>query len=176
MALRLRLFSCHFWNQCPWLASYNLSTRSCHYENFVFLIGQYLAKDTPIKSVLTKKKQQTKKRKLQPRIEPGLENLTHPITSTLPRRHNSKQEKFDYVIILSYPLVRQSITFDLLFKFSLKKENLILVLLFAVSGGTTRTTFGGFQLQQRLLLGSWPRHIRSSQIKRIIKSSNRTGH
>ena len=110
-----------------------LSTRSCHYENFVFLIGQYHVKDTPIKSVLTKK--QTNKQKLQPRIEPGLENLTHPITSTLPRRHNSKQEKFDYVIILSYPLVIQSITFDLLFKFSLKKENLILVLLFPVSGG-----------------------------------------
>ena len=151
-----------------------LSTRTCHYENFVFLIGQYHVKDTPIKSVLTKK--QTNKQKLQPRIEPGLENLTHPITSTLPRRHNSKQEKFDYVIILSYPLVIQSITFDLLFKFSLKKENLILVLLFPVSGGTTRTTFGSFQLQQKLLPGSWPSHIRSSQIKRIIKSSNRTGH
>ena len=154
-----------------------LSTRSCHYENFVFLIGQYHVKDTPIKSVLTKKtNKQTNKQKLQPRIEPGLENLTHPITSTLPRRHNSKQEKFDYVIILSYPLVIQSITFDLLFKFSLKKENLILVLLFPVSGGTTRTTFGSFQLQQKLLPGSWPRHVRSSQIKRIIKSSNRTGH
>ena len=126
-----------------------LSTRSCHYENFVFLIGQYHVKDTPIKSVLTKKtNKQTNKQKLQPRIEPGLENLTHPITSTLPRQHNSKQEKFDYVIILSYPLVIQSITFDLLFKFSLKKENLILVLLFPVSGGTTRTTFGSFQLQQ----------------------------
>ena len=95
-----------------------------------------------------KTNKQTNKQKLQPRIEPGLENLTHPITSTLPRRHNSKQEKFDYVIILSYPLVIQSITFDLLFKFSLKKENLILVLLFPVSGGTTRTTFGSFQLQQ----------------------------
>ena len=153
-----------------------LRTRSCHYENFVFLMGQYHVKDTPIKSVLTKKKKQTNKQKLQPRIEPGLENLTHPITSTLPRRHNSKQEKFDYVIILSYPLVIQSITFDLLFKFSLKKENLILVLLFPVSGGTTRTTFGSFQLQQKLLPGSWPRHIRSSQIKRIIKSSNRTRH
>ena len=124
-----------------------LRTRSCHYENFVFLIGQYHVKDTPIKSVLTQKKQ-TNKQKLQPRIEPGLGNLTHPITSTLPSGHNSKQEKFDYVIILSYPLVIQSITFDLLFKFSLKKENLILVLLFPVSGGTTRTTFGSFQLQQ----------------------------
>ena len=152
-----------------------LSTRSCHYENFVFLIGQYHVKDTPIKSVLTQKKQ-TNKQKLQPRIEPGLGNLTHPITSTLPSGHNSKQEKFDYVIILSYPLVIQSITFELLFKISLKKENSILVLLFLVSGGTTRTTFGSFQLQQKLLPGSWPRHIRSSQIKRIIKSSNRTGH
>ena len=152
-----------------------LRTRSCHYENFVFLIGQYHVKDTPIKSVLTQKKQ-TNKQKLQPRIEPGLGNLTHPITSTLPSGHNSKQEKFDYVIILSYPLVIQSITFELLFKISLKKENSILVLLFLVSGGTTRTTFGSFQLQQKLLPGSWPRHIRSSQIKRIIKSSNRTGH
>ena len=153
-----------------------LRTRSCHYENFVFLMGQYHVKDTPIKSVLTKKNKQTNKQKLQPRIEPGLENLTHPITSTLPSGHNSKQEKFDYVIILSYPLVIQSITFELLFKISLKKENSILVLLFPVSGGTTRTTFGSFQLQQKLLPGSWPRHIRSSQIKRIIKSSNPTGH
>ena len=125
-----------------------LSTRSCHCENFVFLIGQYHVKDTPIKSVLTKKQTNKQTNKSYNRIEPGLENLTHPITSTLPRRHNSKQEKFDYVIILSYPLVIQSITFDLLFKFSLKKENLILVLLFPVSGGTTRTTFGSFQLQQ----------------------------
>ena len=125
-----------------------LSTRSCHYENFVFLIGQYHVKDTPIKSVLTKKtNKQTNKQKLQTRIEPGLENLTLPITSTLPRRHNGKQQKFDYVIKISYPLVIQSTTFELLFKFSFKK-NLILVLLFPVSGGTTKTTFGSFQLQQ----------------------------
>ena len=31
-------------------------TRSCHYENFVFAIGQCPFKDTLIKSVLTKKK------------------------------------------------------------------------------------------------------------------------
>ena len=153
-----------------------LSTRSCHYENFVFLIGQIPCQRHSDKVCPYKKKQQTNKQKLQPRIEPGLENLTHRITSTLPRRHNSKQEKFGYVIILSYPLVIQSITFELLFKISLKKENSISVLLFPVSGGTTRTTLGSFQLHQKLLPGSWPRHIRSSQIKRIIKSSNRTDH
>ena len=65
-------------------------------------------------------KQTTKK--LQPRIEPGLENLTLPITSTLPRLHNSKQEKFDYPIIISYPLVIQSTTFEPLFQCSLKKK------------------------------------------------------
>ena len=80
-----------------------LRTRSCHYENFVFVIGQCHFKDTLIKSVLTKKNKQTNK--LQPRIEPGLVNLTLPITSTLQRRHNSNQEKFDYPIIISYPLV-----------------------------------------------------------------------
>ena len=84
-----------------------LRTRSCHYENFVFVIGQCHFKDTLIKSVLTKKNKQTNKQtnKLQPRIEPRLVNLTLPITSTLQRRHNSNQEKFDYPIIISYPLV-----------------------------------------------------------------------
>ena len=81
-----------------------LRTRTCHYENFVFVIGQCHFKDTLIKSVLTKKtNKQTNK--LQPRIEPGLVNLTLPVTSTLQRRHNSNQEKFDYPIIISYPLV-----------------------------------------------------------------------
>ena len=154
MALHLRLFYCHFLNQCPWLASYNwkccwvlVAVWKCCFLNRSIPCQRHSDKVCPYK----KKQQQTNKQKLQPRIEPGLENLTHPITSTLPRRHNSKQEKFDYVIILPYPLVIQSITFELLFKFSLKKENLILVLLFPVSGGTTRTTFGSFQLQQKLL-------------------------
>ena len=98
-----------------------LRTRSCHYENFVSVIGQCHFKDTLIKSVLTKKTKQTKK--LQPRIEPALVNLTIPIISTLPRRHNNKQEKFNYPIIISYCLVMQCTTFELLFKFSLKKKS-----------------------------------------------------
>ena len=132
-----------------------LRTRSCQYENFVLVIGQCHFKDTQIKSVLKeKKKNKQTTKKLQPRIEPGLRNLTLPITSTLPMLHNSNQEKFDYPIIISYPLVIQSTTFELLFQRSLKKENLIFVLLFPVRGGTTRTTFGSFQLQQTLLPGS----------------------
>ena len=99
-----------------------LRTRSCHFENFVFVIGQCHFKDTQIKSVLTEKKTNQTTKTLQPRIEPGLENLTLPITSTLPRLHNSKQEKFDYPIIISYPLVIQSTTFELLFQCSLKKK------------------------------------------------------
>ena len=101
-----------------------LRTRSCHYENFVFVIGQGHFKDTQIKSVLTEKKtnKQTTTKKLQPRIEPGLENLNLPITSTLSRLHNSTQQKFDYPIIISYPLVIQSTTLELLFQCSLKKK------------------------------------------------------
>ena len=68
------------------------------------------------------KKTNKQTKKLQPRIEPGLENLTLPITSTLPRRHNSKQEKFDYPIVISCRLVIQRTSFELLFKFSLKKK------------------------------------------------------
>ena len=101
-----------------------LRTRSCQYENFVFVIGQCHFKDTQIKSVLTEKKNKQTTKTLQPRIEPGLRNLTLLITSTLPRLHNSNQEKFDYPIIISYPLVIHSTTFELLFQRSLKKGKL----------------------------------------------------
>lgn len=148
MALHLRLFYYHFWNLCdPWLASYNLkmplSTRSCHWKfsfrNRSIPFQRHSDKFCPNK----KTHKQTKK--LQPRIEPGLENITFPPTQ--PRLHNSKQNKFDYPTIILYPLVIQSTTFEHLFKFSLKK--------FPVSGGTTRTTFGSFQLQQTLPPGSY---------------------
>ena len=51
-----------------------LRTRSCHYENFVFVIGQGHFKDTKIKSVLTEKKKQTNKQQKRYNREsnPGL--------------------------------------------------------------------------------------------------------
>lgn len=64
---------------------------------------------------------QKKTKKLQPRIEPGLEHLNLPLTSTLPSRHGSKKEKFDYAILISYLLVIEStpyVFFQFLFKLS----------------------------------------------------------
>lgn len=64
---------------------------------------------------------QKKTKKLQPRIEPGLEHLTLPLTSTLPSRHGSTKEKFDYAILISYLLVIEStpyVFFQFLFKLS----------------------------------------------------------
>ena len=145
-----------------------LRTRSFLYENFVFVIGQCHFKHTLIKSVLTKKKKNKQTKKLQPRIEPGLVNLTLPITSTLQRRHNGNQENLITqllfrILSLYWVLLRT------LVQIYFKKETLIFVLLFPISGGTTRTTFGSFQLQQTLLPGSC-KEVRKSCRPNLFKA------
>ena len=49
-----------------------LSTRSCRYENFVFLIGQYHVKDTPISLSLQKKNNKQKNKSYNGESNPGL--------------------------------------------------------------------------------------------------------
>jgi len=94
---------------------------------------------------------QKKTKKLQPRIEPGLEQLTLSLTSTLPSQHDSKKEKFDYPILISHLLVIESTPYVLvptLVQIGLKS---LIFLLVPVSGVTTRATFVSFQLVQTLL-------------------------
>ena len=94
---------------------------------------------------------QKKYKKLQPRIEPGLEHLTPPLTSTLPSQQDSKKEKFDYAILISYFLVIESTPYVFSNSGSNWVKNLIFFLLVPVSGGATRATFGSFQSEQTLL-------------------------